>query len=243
MNIFVSHNPFPVAALEMAHRVLIRSWMDGIGFDRYENPFEQKWTWQDKFNFPQPVEDLIRNMEEYLLDAAAGLVPENCTLAIDQSRHYTGAFVYEHGDFLNVHVDAGVHPDTGWRKAVTALVYLNEGAPLEFWQGDSCMAEDPQLHEPMMVLKPYVGTVVLFVNDDYAWHGVPMQEADGQRTLLTVSFLARTLPVEEGFANTRERAFFLPRPGEEWSEKMYAIRDRRADAERYAEAYRSGISE
>lgn len=230
--------------LDSAYNVLTQQWKDGIGFDRYANPFEQKWAWRDKFALPPPVERMIRLMEESLLDAARGLMPnDEIELCVDQSRHYAGAFIYEKGDHLSVHVDAGVHPITGWRKAVTALLYLGEGAPLEFWEGDSCMAEDPRLYEEMMVLQPHDGMVVLFANDDRAWHGVPAHQKSGPRVLLTVSFLARELPAEEGYRNQRERAYFIPRPEEEWTDEMFALRDQRAHPKYYAQAYRSVVPE
>lgn len=244
MNVLVSHESSS-SQLGDARTALLHAWMNGDDhrFDRYENPFERKWTWRDKHAFPTAVEAVIRNMEDGLLDAAHSLMPPDCELSVDHTRHYTGAFVYEHGDYLNVHVDAGIHPASGWRKAVTALVYLSPGAPLEFWEGDSCVEEEPRLLDAVMTLKPRAGTVVLFANDDWAWHGVPVQLSTDPRALLTVSFLTRFISPALGFANKRERAFFVPRPNEDWSTKMYAIRDRRADPEHYHEAYRSGVSE
>lgn len=241
--ILISHeNVAPVAILD-ARRDLLDNWYGaGTGFDRYANPFEQKWTWRDKLAFPPSVEELIRIMESTLLDVAEGLVEPPVSLIPDATRHFAGAFIYSKGDYLNVHVDAGIHPTSGWQKAVTALLYLGQGEPLEFWDGDCCMDEDPQLRALLTTVYPRAGTVVLFTNDDTAWHGVPLVgDGDTPRVLLTVSFLARGLP-RETYTNSRERAFFLPRPGEEWSEEMYALRDRRADSEHYSEAYRTGVT-
>ena len=46
-------------------------------------------------------------------------------LARDTARHYCGVFKYEQGDWLGVHVDAGISPLDGARKHVTAVLYLN----------------------------------------------------------------------------------------------------------------------
>lgn len=241
----ISHETTSPLAILDARRALLQEWRSNPerSFDRYANPFEQKWTWRYKFDFPKPVEALIRNMEDNLLDLALGLMPTDTSLTVDATRHYAGAFVYGPADYLNVHVDAGIHPTSGWKKAATALLYLDYGEPLEFWEGDNCTDEDPQLHALLTTVYPRAGTVVVFTNDDWAWHGVPVVgDSDTPRVLLTVSFLARDLPLES-YSNMRERAFFVPRPGEEWSEKTYAVRDRRADSERYAEAYRAGVSE
>jgi hypothetical protein len=67
--------------------------------------------------------------------------------------------------------------------------------------------------------------------------GIAYPVCDGQspRTIVTVSYLSDAI---DAFDNKRQRAFFVPRPGEQWTQDQYDLRNKRADPERYAEVYR-----
>lgn len=207
-------------------------------FDRYENPFEQKYTLRDKMG--KATSRLFAELE-----FAYPLVSEEfgARLKPDTSRHYAGVFKYMKGDWLNVHVDAGIHPGNGMRKHVTAVLYLGPatGGPLELWRGTNCAQADPYVDEaveapgPIAAIQPEHGRLVLFENNDYAWHGMPVYDGDEARVVVTVSYLSNAL---DAFENKRQRAYFVPRPDERWTPEMYELRDRRADADHYAEAYR-----
>jgi hypothetical protein len=155
----------------------------------------------------------------------------------DRWRHYAGVFRYLPGDHLGVHVDAGIHPASGLRKHVTAVLYFAAGAgDLELWQGDDCTrGEGPDVYNLIDTIRPGLGTLVLFENNDYAWHGTARNTSDEDRIVLTVSYLSGAI---DAFANKRQRAYFVPRPTEEWDADTYRLRDLRADAEHFAEAYR-----
>lgn len=209
--------------------------LDAGEWDRYENPFEQKWTLRDKQEPPPAIAKLFDHMEE-TRGVASSLF--GGPLERDAYRHYTGLFWYGEGDKLDVHVDAGIHPKTGQRKAVTMLVYLSEGAQLDFWRGDPCTYPRPIVYDLAATVMPDVGTVVLFDNHDAAWHGVPEQLIPGDRLVATVSFLSDHLELP-GMTNERQRAYFVRRPEEWWDAEKYELRDRRADPERYAEVYRT----
>lgn len=205
-------------------------------YDRYDNPFEQKWTLKDKSLIP--VLDILEG-QRALAERLFGT-----RLYLDEDRHYAGLFKYEQGDRLSVHVDAGIHPLNGKRKHVTALLYLsNSGGPLEFWSGSAANGEKAKetrspIFRVIQRVYPRAGTFVLFENNDFAWHGAEINDREESRIVATVSFLSDVL---EGpwFNNKRTRAFFVPRPDERWTEEMFRLRDTRADPERFAEAYRA----
>jgi hypothetical protein len=212
--------------------------IDDPAFDRYDNPFEQKWALRDKFRLPPAVDAIVHGLERAYMDVGRLLGAE---LIPDRGRHYMGVFRYEPGDRLDVHVDAGIHPGTGHRKHATILVYLGNGAGnLELWEGTSSTDEvAPRVRGVIDVIPPSHGRVVLFENNDHAWHGVrPNSEGSG-RLVVTVSYLSLAI---DRWDNRRERAFFVPRPDEEWDEATYALRDVRADPDRHAEVYRAGVS-
>lgn len=204
-------------------------------FDRYESPFEAKLTLREKRDLPSGIAGVFRKLEsnDFVEDVSAMFGAE---LVADRWRHYAGVFRYLPGDYLGVHVDAGIHPTSGLRKHVTAVLYLGGSGALELWNGYNCMAEDAQVVGVTDAIEPAFGTLVLFENNDRAWHAAARNDSDQERIVLTVSYLSGAV---DAFANRRQRAFFVPRPTEEWSPETYRLRDLRADAERYREAYRA----
>jgi hypothetical protein len=157
-------------------------------------------------------------------------------LYTDRYRHYCGGFKYMRGDKLDVHVDAGIHPQSKLRKHVTAVLYLGNGTtPLELWEGENCTSDNPQAVSLAAAIQPQHGTLVVFENNDHGWHGVPICNDEGPRVVVTVSYLSDSI---NAFENKRERAFFVPRPWEEWTAQQYELRNKRADPERYREVYR-----
>jgi hypothetical protein len=207
--------------------------MPDDAFDRYSNPFEQKYTLRDKFNLPFSLGKLIQMLE---CDASRFSQLFGIKLYPDLLRHYCGVFKYFKDDKLDVHVDAGIHPKVKQRKHVTAVLYLgNKVAPLELWEGENCTQNDPKLMKLAAAITPEHGTLVVFENNDYGWHGVPICENEGPRIVVTVSYLSDAV---NAFENNRERAFFVPRPWEQWTAEQYDLRNRRADPERYREVYR-----
>jgi Rps23 Pro-64 3,4-dihydroxylase Tpa1-like proline 4-hydroxylase len=207
--------------------------MQADTFDRYSNPFEQKHTLRDKFRLPHSLALLIGTLE---LEASRLSQLFGVRLYPDLLRHYCGVFKYMKGDKLDVHVDAGIHPQEKKRKHVTAVLYLGrELAPLELWEGENCAQDNPQLIRIADGIEPKHGTLVVFENNDYAWHGVPICDSEGPRIVVTVSYLSDAI---NAFENKRQRAFFVPRPLEPWTAEQYELRNKRADPERYKEVYR-----
>lgn len=225
-------------------------------FDRYASPFEAKLTLRDKSarGFDAWSELMGELESNDWLEYVSGLF--GVELVADRWRHYAGVFRYLPDDHLGVHVDAAIHPISGLRKHVTLVLYFGAGGgDLELWRGASCGYGDyhnhatdwkhseergqwePQLNEVIDSIAPTLGRIVMFECNDYAWHGTARNDQDEDRLVMTVSYLSAGI---DAFANKRKRAFFVPRPSEEWAPETYALRDLRADPERYAEAYRHG---
>ena len=202
-------------------------------FDRYRNPFEQKYTLRDKFHLPTGLDLLIQTLER---DTSRFSRLFGISLYPDLLRHYCGVFKYFKGDKLDVHVDAGIHPRMKLRKHVTAVLYLgHQLAPLELWEGENCAQDNPSIIRLADCIAPEHGTLVVFENNDYAWHGVPLCDSEAPRTIVTVSYLSDAI---NAFDNQRQRAFFVPRPWEQWTAEQCDLRNKRADPERYREVYR-----
>lgn len=198
--------------------------LDRRAFDRYDNPFEQRWTLREKwanaeihrcFNWLEtPVRQAIQKHYEYQLFP-------------DVDRHYAGVFQYAEGDYLQAHVDAGVYPQNpSLHKAVTVLYYLTP-AELTLWTGDDCADDEPAVYAGgtfTVHLKP--GDLFWFENNDRAWHSVPpVAHGASDRWVVTASYFT-TAP--DFHRNQRTRDYFVPHPGEQWDDEKRHLRDRRA---------------
>lgn len=218
-----------IARCRDAHDLL---WaLDESQFDQYDNPFENKKVYHSRSN--NSLARLVTFLEDQIAFAQYEF---KMNLVWDKDRYYTGIFKYDSKGKLDVHVDAGIYPnDHNLRKCVTIILYLNdvrEGGELQFWSGTSCASEDPKVFAIQKTIKPHKGRLVMFVNDDFAWHGIsPCVEP---RSLITVSFMTQYTHL---FQNRREKAFFVPKPTEKWSREKLALRDRRANPETAKEVY------
>jgi hypothetical protein len=231
-------------SLEMARLACLQVMeYEDEAFDVYHNPFEYKMTLKQKFAFgSSPLGNLLTSMEGELRYLAETLF--DAKLEVDVSRHYASVFRYPKGSYLLPHVDAGLHPVTGQRKHITAVCYLSgtghrlpNGGDLQFWMGDNCAEGEPRLRGPVWRhVEPKVGRVVLFENNDYAWHGMHKYLGEQERVVVTVSYLSDDV---DRFLNQRTRAFFVPHPNKPWDEGTYQMRDMRADPDRYKDAYRT----
>lgn len=209
--------------------------VDQLSLDRYNNPFEQKWFLQDKeqlsalpdlsYVFSQMRSPVTSLWVQRLLDLSIGYC---------DYRHYGGLFVYDRGDYLEPHVDAGVHPINQGRKVATLLVYLTQ-ATLSFWHGDTCTVDDPEVWlQTTTQIK--AGQAVLFANTDTAWHSVPPVQS--RRVVLTVSYMAMPDFVSKQYQNPRTRAYFARLHGTRDSEQLAEIRKARASETQHSEVYR-----
>ena len=206
-------------------------------WDRYSNPFEQKYTLRDKYGFPPLLKSLFERLEN------PGFVRElseivGHKLILDETRNFWGVHMYESGDKLDIHVDAGIHPANRLKKRVTLGIYLSYewreeyGCCLEIWRGDKC-----NLTEKVDTIAPMFNRMVLFTCNDCAWHGNPepvVCPENSRRIFVTISYLSEN----REDTNERSKAYFVPRPDDVWDEDKYNLRQLRSDSERYNELYR-----
>lgn len=98
------------------------------------------------------------------------------------------------GAHLDTHVDFDRHPDTGWRRAVNLLLYLNHGWREE-WGGLLELGEGGRVK-----IAPEFGRTVIFRCSDHSWHGHPVPVADGhvRRSLAVYYYDPDDLPAGPG---------------------------------------------
>ena len=211
-------------------------------WDRYSNPFEDKWTLRDKHTFPPVLSLLFKELES---ERFVSQLSRICgyPLIVDPTRNFWGVHTYNNGDKLDIHVDAGLHPTTNQKKQLTLGIYLSAnwkeeyGCELEIWRGENAASDSPKLFEKVISIAPLYNRMVLFTCNDYAWHGnpVPVQgPEDAKRIFITISYLSEN----DSDQNKKTKAFFIARPGDPIDEEKDKLRLLRADPARYKEVYR-----
>lgn len=215
-------------------------------WDRYNNMFEQKWTFRNKMELPPVVssifEDLTNPQWVSILSKLVGI-----PLELDEHRHYWGIHTYDKGDYLKIHVDAGQHPKNGKKKVLTFGIYLSScwkpefGCDLEIWNGENAGNDDPILKEKVDSISPMFNRAIFFTNTDESWHGNPVPSSGSshsKRIFLTISYLTEN---NDKYNNKKTRAFFRPLPtdSEEESRKMKEFSLERASESGVLSAYQT----
>jgi hypothetical protein len=125
-------------------------------------------------------------------------------LVSDTSMRWSGLRIMLPGSSQKIHSDARIHPENKLRKEITCLLYLNkeyqktkDTGCLEIW--DDSMTNC--VHE----IEPLNNRLVLFVNNDKAYHGVPFVKTE--RKAITWSILTK-----QAATSTRSKALFVSRP-------------------------------
>ena len=213
-------------------------------FDRYDNPFEQKYTLRDKYNYPIILQKLMTELTaENFVDKLSDLV--GYQLLNDPDRNFWGVHKYKNGDKLDIHVDAGVHPKTNLKKQITLGIYLSYnwdpsyGCELELWSGDNAKYDDSKIHNCVVKIEPIFNRLVIFTCDDYSWHGNPnpcvCDDESATRIFVTISYLSNNT----NFENKRSKALFALHPTDQEKNKLRLLR---ANPNKCQEVYRHNLS-
>ena len=213
-------------------------------FDRYANPFEDKYTLRDKVNCSPCLQSLFSYLESPdFVSKLSTLV--GVRLYVDGTRNFHGVHVYKDHDKLDIHVDAGVHPSIGLKKHVTVGIYLSlhwkdeYGCQLEIWEGSPVTSGKPVISKCIKSIAPVFNRMVVFTCTDEAWHGNPtetMCPPDARRIFVTVSYLSDCLG-EAGFDNKLKKAYFVARPQDPLDPTKDHMRLMRADPVLYKTVY------
>lgn len=211
-------------------------------FDRYENPFEEKYTLRDKNKYTPLLQQLFNELESKpFVDKLSNIVGYD--LILDKQKNFNGVHIYKPGDKLDIHVDAGIHPFTKLKKQVTLGIYLSSnwqdsyGCDLEVWKGTPANESNPELQECVTRIAPLFNRMILFTNTDDSWHGNPVRANcpdDARRIFITISYLSDI----DTFKNRRQKAYFIARPGDPVDHEKDKLRLLRCDPDNYKNVYR-----
>ena len=246
---FKNTKPFPYLKIEnVLHKDFAKQIQEEIldisdeNWDRYNNPLENKYTLRNKENLPSKCNTLfsILTSNEFLsyLSTIMGYEIKN-----DITKNWWGIHKYDDGDNLDIHVDAGLHPKTKQKKQLTLGIYLSKdwkeenGGHLEIWEGENASNNDAKIINCCDKILPQFNTLVLFENNDYAWHGNPnpvICKNGEKRIFVTLSYVSDQFDD----LNKKQKAFFVKRPQDPEDEEKDKIRMLRCDPEKYKDVYR-----
>jgi hypothetical protein len=184
---------------------------DWQGWHRYDSPGERKLTGLGPV--PPLCVELFAKMNEL---CPAHLTPPGSEI-LGNEMH-----CMPHDGFLDLHLDCDVHPKTGLRRAMNAILFIDPwrvewGGQLELWDTSS---------QPIQVsITPQFNRLVIFETNDHSYHGVP------RPIRAPMGVFRRSLAVywwERGdWVNRRPRAKFVALPGEPESKEKDAWRSDR----------------
>ena len=136
-------------------------------WDRYENPFESKYTLRNKYTFPENLSKLFDELQSIKFINKLSEIT-GYKLITDPTRNFWGVHKYNNGDKLDIHVDAGLHPITKQKKQVTFGLYLSKNwkkeydCELEIWSGDNSVLNDSKLYEKIESITPVFNRMIMF---------------------------------------------------------------------------------
>lgn len=230
-------------------------------FDRYDNPFESKYTLRDKYTYPPKLSTLMNYLtSDLFVDYLSSYV--GCKLYNDTTRNFWGVHLYDENDKLDIHVDAGIHPTIKKKKQLTLGIYLSynyhpyNGCELEIWDGDSCSIGNSKsiekLNKCIKKISPLFNRLIMFNCTDNAWHGnpTPLKNINNtKRIFITISYLSDLLnkidvigygedEIRLYYLNNRQKALFIKLPNEPDNEEKDKLRKMRVDPDMCKDIYR-----
>lgn len=182
-----------------------RAWL------RYDNPLERKNVTNNRMLEPPEITALYDTLSDVgFLDLIEQITEQPEALVWDDSLHAAGLCVATGGSKLDLHRDANLHPHEPWRRAITAVLFLNDdwrpewGGNLEFWS-----ERDGRPFDLEKSIEPKLGRLVLFDPNGYHGYPEPLSCPEGiERKTVQVFYWSQA----ESANNGRKRALFAPRP-------------------------------
>lgn len=165
---------------------------------RYEGREGKKYASKDALRLPvacQEILSLMMRLPISELIGVSGTFP-------DTTLYGAGMHMIPPGGSLPRHLDSDHHPVTGWGRAVSCVLWVDDwqnnwGGRLRFWDGD----------QPVVAIAPKPGRLAIFECCGLAWHDVePVNvSADNPRRSLSAFYWT-----EKAEHKDRSRAEFTP---------------------------------
>lgn len=160
-----------------------------------------KLATKDPLRFPPACAEAVRRM----LSAPVGGWMDMTDLFGDWNCHGGGMHSSPPGTQLGKHLDSDHHPQTGWRRACNAILFVNPvwkspawGGELELWNADGSVC--------VTRIEPKFNRLVLFEPSSVAYHSVARNAGPETRKTLATFFWQQA---DAGAAGSRSRAQFV----------------------------------
>jgi Rps23 Pro-64 3,4-dihydroxylase Tpa1-like proline 4-hydroxylase len=172
------------------------------GWVRYDNDLEaHKRT--ARAELPQACATVLEMLTGPFMSERLRQITGIENLMADKTMHGAGIHVTDPGGYLQPHLDYSLH-ECGLERRINLIAFLTRGW-LERWGGAFQLC-DP-LGNPLKVVFPKAGRIVLWESSDLAYHGTAMVADDAPpRITAAVYYLASPRP-----GCTRRRALFIPK--------------------------------
>jgi hypothetical protein len=193
-----------------------------------DNPFEKKLiAISDRNKFPSNHKKIFHFFNSQIfLNLIKDLTGIN-NLLIDTTGRHAGLRGMLEGSYQHIHSDAMIHPDTGLRKRLSVILYLNKewdesmGGSLELWDDNMTNCADKII--------PAFNRLVIFECTEKSYHGVPdiikLKDINDMRKSLIMSYMSTSEPNDRKLG--RKRAKFVARPTDLKDEKTEKLRQER----------------
>ena len=151
-------------------------------------------NWKNFFNFVHHNDDFINQIRNLVRDK---------NITTDETYNWSGLRENLPGSYQLIHSDAIAHPNTGFEKRFTIMIYFDDpnivrNGCLELW--------DDEMKSCEVSIEPFFNRLVIFECTSTSYHGVP--KCDYLRKAFTMSFVNAN--VKHSYA--RKKAEFVARP-------------------------------
>ena len=124
-------------------------------------------------------------------------------LIIDDTRRWAGVRAMLKDSKQMIHSDADVHPESGLKKKLTLIYYLNKDYNRE--RDEGCLEVwDDNVTEKIIEIEPINNRLLIFEDSSRSYHGVPLVKSERK------SIISAFLKEEE--TTDRSKALFVSRP-------------------------------
>ena len=129
------------------------------------------------------------------------------SLTTDPTMNWSGLRVMLPDSKQMIHSDARIHPVNKSRKEVTCLLYLNKNYQRD--KDEGCLEIwDDDMKECIHQIEPLENRLVLFLNNEKSYHGVPLVKSERKSITWSVNSV-------ESSSSNRSKALFVTRPGDD----------------------------
>lgn len=191
-----------------------------------DNPFEKRMVAiSDKNKFPESHRKIFQYFDSQEFLSLLRKITNIDNLLVDTTGRHAGLRGMLDGSHQHIHSDAIIHPQTGLRKRLSAILYLNKewkksmGGFLEIWNDN--------MTECIRKISPDYNRLVVFECTEKSYHGVPETIELEDKNTMRLSLIFSYMSDPAGLKSSRKRAKFVARPTDSKDKEIERLREER----------------